>query len=369
MRRLTPSGFVLVLVSGFAACSGKESVPDSPMSASTGGTSAGAASGGNSSTSTGGVAMTPTGGSAPAGGQSAGGAIAAGTGGISAVTGGATMTGGSAGMPSSQGGTGGGSGGTADSGGSPGAGRGGGQGGNGGSVGGVAGNAGAGGATTSRPARVLLYSFSTLNIPSVPAQLDILEQKLEGWQFEVDRSVDPAVFTDQNLAKYAAVGMINTCFFPFGANRSGEAEAQALQKFLQAGGGLFGTHCADVTFQSADPVHLYNRLLGGRANSENFDGESDCSKMGEHPTIAALPATFVYDGNLDNTDFIADDASVLVRCKWKGGAQKEVAVSWVRNEGLGRVFFSNFAKVDVDFTNATIGENHLLAGLGWVLGR
>jgi type 1 glutamine amidotransferase len=275
------------------------------------------------------------------------------------------MTGGSAGVPNSQGGTGGGSGGTAG-GGSPSALGGGGQGGNGG---GAAGSAGAGGGPTNRPARVLLYSFSTLNIPSVPAQLDVLEQKLEGWQFEVDRSVDPAVFSEQNLAKYAAVGMINTCFFPFGANRSGEAEAQALQKFLQDGGGLFGTHCADVTFQSADPVHLYNRLIGGRANSENFEGESDCYKMGEHPTIAALPATFVYDGNLDNTDFIGTDASVLVRCKWRGGAQKEVAVSWVRNEGSGRVFFSNFAKLDVDFTDPTIGENHLLAGLGWVLGR
>ena len=44
--------------------------------------------------------------------------------------------------------------------------------------------------------------------------------------------------------------MINTCFFPFGANNAGTAESQALQRFVQAGGGLFGTHCADVTFQS-----------------------------------------------------------------------------------------------------------------------
>jgi len=340
MRRPTPSGFVFALVSSFAACNGGDSVPDRRISAATGGggTSVGAATGGSSATSTGGVTVTPTGGSAPPEGPGAGGATAE---------------------------TGGGSGGTANVAGSPGAGRSG----NDGGVGGAAGSAGAGGASTSRPARVLLYSFSTLNIPSLPAQLDLLEQQLERWQFEVDRSVDPVVFTDQSLAKYAAVGMINTCFSPFGANRSGEAEAQALQKFLQQGGGLFGTHCADVTFQSADPVHLYNRLIGGRASSENFEGESDCYKMGEHPTIAALPATFVYNGNLDNTDFLGPDASVLVRCKWKGGGQKDIAVSWLRSEGGGRVFFSNFAKVDADFANPTIGESHLLAGLGWVLGR
>src|SRR4029453_11353400 len=60
-------------------------------------------------------------------------------------------------------------------------------------------------ASTSRPARVFLYSFITLNIPALPAQLDILERQLVEWQFEVDRSVDPVVFTDQSLAKYAAV--------------------------------------------------------------------------------------------------------------------------------------------------------------------
>lgn len=292
MRRLTPSGFVFALVSGFSACrSGGGSIPGSRISAATGG-----------------------------GGTFAGAAGGAGRGGIDP---------------------------------------------------GVAGSAGAGagGASTSRPARVLLYSFSTLSIPSVPAQLDLLGQKLAQWHFEVQRSVDPAVFTDQSLAKYAAVGMINTCFSPFGANRSGEAEAQALQKFLQQGGGLFGTHCAEVTFQSADPVHLYNRLMGGRASREHFEGESDCYKMGEHPTLAALPATFVYNGNLDNTDFLGTDASVLVRCKWRGGGQKDIAVSWVRSEGSGRVFFSNFAKVDADFANPTIGENHLLAGLAWVLRR
>jgi type 1 glutamine amidotransferase len=335
MRRLTVLGFVFALVSGFSACSGGGSAPDTRISAATegGGTSTVAATRGNSATSTGGVTTTPTGGIAPLGSQSAGGATAQ---------------------------IGGGPGGTADVGGSPGAGR----------DGNDAGGAGsAGGASTSRPARVLLYSFSTLNIPSVPAQLDVLEQQLEQWQFEVDRSVDPAAITDQNLARYAAVGMINTCFSPFGANGSGEAEAQALQRFLRQGGGLFGTHCADVTFQSANPVHLYNQLIGGRASRENFEGANDCYKMGEHPTIAALPATFVYNGNLDNTDFLGTDASVLVRCKWTGGSQKDIAVSWVRSEGSGRVFFSNFAKVDADFANPTIGANHLLAGLAWVLGR
>jgi type 1 glutamine amidotransferase len=293
-----------------------------------------------------------------------------------------------------------GSGGAPGSGGEPGAGAGGssaggasgtagngasGGGGRAGASGGTGGRAGSGGGAGStavdagvdasatdgpaRPARVLLYSFSTLDIPSVPAQLAYLKQKLEGWQYTVDQSKDPAVFTDTNLARYAVVGMINTCFFPFGANNMGAAESRALQTFLQAGGGLFGTHCADVTFQSVNPPPLYNQLIGGRANSESFDGASECRKMGDHPTIAALPATFPYTGNLDNAAFVATDSTVLVRCKWSGGAQRDTPVSWVRTEGSGRVFFTSFAKVDADLKDPTLGDKHIIPGLAWVIGR
>ncbi len=223
-----------------------------------------------------------------------------------------------------------------------------------------------GGGPNMRPARVLLYSFSTLNINSVPRQLTLLSAKLGEWGYEVDTSVDPAVFSDESLAKYAAVGMINTCFSPFGANASGQSEAEALQRFLQDGGGLFGTHCADVTFQNMNPPHLYNELIGGRASSQNFEGTSSCTREAEHPAAAGLPDTFDYNGNLDGTNYIADDSEILVRCTWGNGMN--VAVSWTRSEGPGRVFFTNMAKEDVDYSDPIVGEAHLFAGLQWVLG-
>jgi type 1 glutamine amidotransferase len=218
--------------------------------------------------------------------------------------------------------------------------------------------------------RVLLYSFSTLNGVPTPGQLTTYQQKLESWQYQVEKSVDPAVFTDASLAKYGAVGMINTCFEPFGQGKSGDgAEAQALQKFVQQGGGLFGVHCASVAFQSASPPALYSRLLGGRASRENFDGTHDCRKLADHPTVMQLPDTFQYSGNTDATDFLATDTTVLVNCKWGNASAKEIAVSWLRAEGTGRVFFTSFGKVDGDLADPTIGNDHIMAGLGWVLGR
>ncbi len=228
---------------------------------------------------------------------------------------------------------------------------------------------GAADAAVSRPARVLLYHLNMLGLPSLPAQLTAFKAKLAEWKYEVDDSVDPLVFTDATLAGYAVVAMINTCFEPFGKGKPDRPAADALLRFVQAGGGLFGTHCASVTYQSAQPPSLYNQLLGGRGGGGSFDGVSDCRRTMVHPTSAGLPDSFRYTGNLDNTDYLAPDTQVLVRCKWSGANGKDVAVSWVRNQGAGRIFYTNFAKVDADLRDPVIGDHHIYAGLAWVLGR
>lgn len=216
---------------------------------------------------------------------------------------------------------------------------------------------------------MLLYHFSTLVIDSVPLQLTLLQQKLETWGYEVVISEDPASIAANELARFAAVAMINTCFEPFGADKNGMAEAAVLKAFVEAGGGLFGTHCASVTFQSAEPPHPYNAVIGGRGGHGFFDGASQCRTVAAHPTTEGLAASFTFDGNLDNADFVAPDATVLVKCKWSGSDLKDVAVSWYRTPGKGRVFYTNFAKEARDLEDASLGAQHILIGLGWVLGR
>lgn len=325
-------------------------------------------------------------GSTGAGGSVAGtgGATGAGSGGSgqsSAGTAGTTGTGGgSAGTSGLAGGSGGA---TAGTGGGPGTGGGSGDQGSGGSGGsssptdaGAGGNGhsdgSAAGDASARPARVLLYWFSKGgNVdPSVPMQITDYKQKLMGWQYTVDDSQDPSVFTDANLAKYAAVGMINNCYSPFGVTGSqdnkGTAQAQALESFVKQGGGLFGTHCADVTDTGVDPI--YNQVLGGKAiQGDYYDGAMMCQRMGTHSTIMALPDMFTYNGNLDHAN-ANSDSTVVVHCKFGGGKNVDTPVSWVRTEGAGRVFFTSFGKFERDLTDATIGP-HIYAGLAWVLGR
>jgi hypothetical protein len=219
------------------------------------------------------------------------------------------------------------------------------------------------------PMRVLLYHFSTLVIDSVPAQLTFFKNLLAGWGYATDDSIDPARFTDDGLAAYGAVAMINTCFSPFGDGKDGATESAALQKFVARGGGLFGTHCAAVTFQSVTPAPLYNQLFGGQEGNGFFDGTSSCRKLGTHPTIDGLPATFDFPGNLDNNQFLSPSSTITVRCKWNGAEMRDVAVSWVRALGQGRVFYTNFGKVVGDLTDPMLGAKHIVPGLAWVLRR
>jgi len=231
------------------------------------------------------------------------------------------------------------------------------------------GAAGAGGSDSGLPKRVLLYHFSTLDIPSVPAQITALTTQLQTWGYEVEESVDPSKLSSESLARFATVGMINTCFEPFGAKQMGESQTAALRAFVEGGGGLFGTHCASVTFQNVEPPHAYNALIGGRGGHGSFDGKSACRTTSTHPTTQGLPATFDFDGNLDNADYVAMDSTVLVKCQWSGGDKKDTAVSWYRTQGKGRVFYTNFAKVDADLTSSLLGQKHIMPGLSWVLQR
>jgi type 1 glutamine amidotransferase len=133
---------------------------------------------------------------------------------------------------------------------------------------------------------------------------------------------------------------------------------------------MFVTHCSSVAFQNASPPNPYADLIGGRSGRDNFDGPSSCVTTGlPHASTAMLPVSFDYTGNLDNADYVAADARVLVRCQWSGGRKLDTAVSWYRTPGKGRVFYTNFAKTDADYSDATVGDAHIMPGLRWTLGR
>lgn len=221
------------------------------------------------------------------------------------------------------------------------------------------------------PRRVLLYHYNSTPVAATtPQQIAYLARQLTAWGYEVQVSEDPADINAARLGTLSAIGFINVCFNPYGPGQSGEDRTAALQAFVESGGGMFVTHCSSVAFQNARPPNPYADLIGGRSCRDNFDGHSTCSTTAEpHVSTAMLPGTFDYTGNLDYADYLSPDARVLVRCQWSGGRKLDTAVSWYRTPGKGRVFYTNFAKVDSDYSDATVGAAHILPGLRWAVGR
>jgi type 1 glutamine amidotransferase len=231
--------------------------------------------------------------------------------------------------------------------------------------------AAAGGTVSQPPKRVLLYHYNATPVAATtPQQIAFLRNQLTAWGYEVEVSDKPSDINAARLGTLSAVGFINVCFNPYGPGQTGEAQTAMLEAFVEAGGGMFVTHCSSVAFQSASPPNPYADLIGGRSGRDNFDGQSSCTKTAEqHVSTAMLPGGFDYSGNLDNADYLAPDSRVLVRCTWSGGRKLDTAVSWYRTPGKGRVFYTNFAKVDSDYSHATLGAGHIVRGLAWAVGH
>ena len=91
--------------------------------------------------------------------------------------------------------------------------------------------------------RILVFAktagFRHSSIPNGKAAIQKLGKEND---FDVDTTEDPAVFTEDNLKKYAAVVFLNTT-----GNVLNTSQEAAFERFIQAGGGFTGIHSATDT--------------------------------------------------------------------------------------------------------------------------
>jgi type 1 glutamine amidotransferase len=207
--------------------------------------------------------------------------------------------------------------------------------------------------------KVLLYTKSTGFVHGstklAAAQL-ALAARAVGLDPEV--SDDPTKFDAATLAQYAGVALIATAGEPFGS--PGTAQVQALLGWVRAGGGLVAIENANNAYvNNAD----YIGLIGGRFNGHGA-GVDTCTKDGVHPTTTHLPATFQVNDEWYNFTQLRMDNLVVLRCT---SANKPI--SWVRNEGSGRLFYTALGHYDEEWMNGVLVQGHVLPGLLWSMGR
>ena len=219
------------------------------------------------------------------------------------------------------------------------------------------------------PARVLIFTRTngTVHVTGIAAAVTSFKAGLGPLGITVDTSMDPTVFSEANLAKYAGVIMVSTSGTPFGD--PGTAQIEALSAFVKKGGGLAGFHAASSTTYGA--TSAFTMLLGAETKDQGGGFRmSDCTPDTSNPAVAKLPTPW----RVANEEFYTFNGlnpanQIVLRCNAATGSEK-IPISWVRQEGAGRVFFTGLGHYPQFWAmNEAFFTNHALPGVLWTIGR
>ena len=173
--------------------------------------------------------------------------------------------------------------------------------------------------------------------------------------FQVDTTENATVFTENNLKQYRVVVFLNTT-----GNILNDAQQNAFERFIQAGGGYFGIHSATDTEYDWP---WYGKLSGGYFASHPGRPNVQKGKMNvvdnTHISTAHMPASF------DRTDEFYDikefnkDVKLLVTVdekSYKDGKMGDFhPMAWYHEYDGGRAFYTNWGH-----TNETFSEDLVL---------
>ncbi len=244
---------------------------------------------------------------------------------------------------------------------------------------------------TAKPAKarkiLAMYRCEGFIHTSIPYGNHALEQmadKTGAYSIDITDSYD--VFTAGNLANYDAILFNNTTHL-----KPNDEQKKAILDFVNQGGGVIGIHAAadnfggwdegialiggifnghpwtaggKWAFKNEDPKHPLNAAFGGKGfwhtdeiywyKPESFEGRErlrillslDMTKKANQKPLENEKFKDMIEGSKEDVD---------------------VAVSWCRKIGEGRLFYTNLGHRDDTFWNADVMQ-HLLDGIQYALG-
>lgn len=230
-------------------------------------------------------------------------------------------------------------------------------------------------AKPTRPRRLLVYTdcrgFVHSAVPYGAAALRILGE--QSGAFDAVESQDPEVFRPDSLRGFDAVCLENTT----GELFTDPALKESLLAFVRAGGGLVGIHAATDCFYEWPE---FGQLMGGYFAGHPWNEEVTLKAVEpDHPVTKMFgrqPFEVADEIYQFRDPYSRDHLRVLLVLDpqrtdmHKPGITRrdgDFAVSWVRNYGLGRVFYCSLGHRHEIFWNPTVLQ-HYLAGIQFALG-
>lgn len=233
-------------------------------------------------------------------------------------------------------------------------------------------------ATPQRERKLLVFTrtegFVHSSIPYGAKALEIIGQKTG--TFEVVIRDDMAAFEKQNLEKFDAVCFVSTTQLKF----EDEKYRNNLMDFVKSGKGVAGIHAATDNFYAWPEAAA---MIGGLFDGHPWHGGGTWAVKiddPEHPVAAAFQGEgFSINDELYRIKkpYSRENLRVLLSLNFDDEATNEaegirpndvdVPVSWVRNFGKGRVFYSSLGHNPHVYWNPAVLQ-HYLDGIQFALG-
>ncbi len=212
---------------------------------------------------------------------------------------------------------------------------------------------------------------------SIPyANLAIQEMGKKTGAFTADLADTYAAFTTENLAKYDGILLNSTTGMVFPE----PAQLNAFLDFVASGKGLIGIHAASDNFGRHPDCRA---LVGGQFAGHPWNAGGTWAFKVDDPAhvlnVAFEGKGFWHSDEIYQYDpatfqgpqvlrvLVSLDMSKNEVLKQINDGPREVPVSWIREAGDGRVFYTNFGHREDTFQKPAILK-HMLAGIQYALG-
>src|SRR6478736_4146570 len=185
--------------------------------------------------------------------------------------------------------------------------------------------------------------------------------------FAVDATEDASAFNDANLRKYRAVVFMSTT-----GDVLNDTQQDALERYIQAGGGWVGVHSATDTEYDWP---WYGKLAGAWFKSHplnpNVRKATFRVRDKSHVSTQGFPSTFQHEDEFYNYNYIKPDIHVLIdidESTYQGGENgANHPMSWYHESDAGRACHANMGHTEATYAEPLFVK-HLTGGITYAMG-
>lgn len=201
--------------------------------------------------------------------------------------------------------------------------------------------------------------------PLAPAEQAVTEIGQTTGLFDAECSQDASIITPEKLKELDAI-----IFYTTGALPIDEKNYAAFEEWLKSGKAFIGTHSATDTFGNFKPYYsLINGTFAGHPWNAG-DTVTITNHEPSHPAVKMYPEEFQFKDEIyQYKNYDPKAVRVLLSLnmeKTKPSMPYMVPISWVREVGQGRLFYTNLGHNIATWKDAKFRE-HLLMGIRWAL--